>query len=294
MIKLSYIKSSNRRYNVERCLSLIKSEITRGLRDAKKIVIVPDCIVTDNQLATTHVETLNSLLAFIEPHVRCQIILAARSSIGNTFDAFKNYGYYQLQEIYDLAIIDLDIEDSLMVPIADTNGREYSVGVSQPLLDSDYIISVCPPKTHNQILYTGALNNIISSSIQRTNRRRRAFFGLKNNPDDRKIVYETRDAAYETIRTLDRKLKINLSIIDGFEVMEGDGPIDGKLVPGHFCIAGIDPNNVDILACKCLGLDLAEVKYLESTSRWSDYFVIGDDWQKNIMKLQLPNLLHST
>lgn len=293
MIKLSYIKSDNRQYNIERSLSLIKTEITKEIKNAKSVVIVPDCIVADNQLAATHLDALDVLLAFIRPYVKCQITLAGSCSYGSTVDAFKNYGYYKLQDFYDLAVIDLNTEDFKSFSLFNAAVQKWTARISQPLLDADYIISICPPKTDKNLFYTGVVNNVISNSIFKP-QKKKSFFSLKGESDDRNIAYSNQLTAVKNIQVLGQKLKTHLSIIDGFETMEGDGPINGQLVPGHFCIAGTEPDNVDVLACQYLGLNIDQVKYLKSTSKWSDYFVIGDDWQKNTLDIRLPETFNST
>lgn len=287
MIKLSYIKSDNRQYNIERCLSLIKTEITKGLKNAKSVVIKPDCIVADNQLAATHVDAIESVLFFIRPFVKGQITLAEGASIGNTVDAFKNYDYYKLQDAYDLAIVDLNTDDHKFVDLVDKNGEPWQARVSETLLNSDYIISICPPKAHQKICYTGGLNNIALGSLHR-GEMKKGIFNLSRDQNDKNIAFQATTQSFHNIEKLISKFQIKLSVIDGYEIMQGDGPINGELVPGHFCIAGIEPLSADVLACATLGMDPSQIEYLQmlGDTNPDNYFVIGDDWQKNILEIK--------
>ena len=119
MSKISFIKSDDRQYNIERSLSLIKGEIMKGLKRAQNVVVKPNCVVDNNKLATTNVDALDAVLEFIRPYVKGQIILAEGTGFGQTMTAFKNYGYLDLQEKYDFEIIDLNNDDFDIIKLFD-------------------------------------------------------------------------------------------------------------------------------------------------------------------------------
>jgi len=167
MAKISFIQSNNRKYNISRALSLIKSEVISGIKNAKYVVIKPNRIVTDYQLATTHVEALDALLEYIYPYVKNQIVLAEGTGIGETVDAFKNYGYFSIQEKYGFAFTDLNKDEFETVELFDRNNKKWPAQVSKTILNSDYLISITPPKTHNEVVYTGAIKDVAVGSLLR-------------------------------------------------------------------------------------------------------------------------------
>lgn len=293
MSKISFIKSDDRRYNIERCLSLIKSEVISVLKDCKNIVVKPNCVVDNNKLAATSVEALDALLEFISPHVSSQIILAEGTGIGDTMNAFTNYGYFALQEKYDFAILDLNNDDFEIVNIIDRNERNIPIQASKTILNSDCLISITPPKTHNEVVFSGGIKNVVVGSLLRPSgslpARLASRVGLFKN--SKLAIHQGYPAINRNIFSLFSKIPLKLSVIDGFESMGGEGPIEGDLVPSHWAIASSDPIAADFLACQLMGIDIADVGYLslleQSEEDKSDYFVTGDDWKKSVKKIKM-------
>lgn len=293
MSKISFIKSDDREYNIERCLSLIKSEIMTGLRRAKNVVVKPNCVVDNNKLAATNVDALRAVLEFIRPYVKGQITIAEGSGLGDTLTAFRNYGYLDLQEKYDFEICDINNDDFEIIKLFDKNGKTWDAQVSKTILSSDYLISIAPPKTHNEVVYTGAIKNVAVGSLLRPSAKLPALIAakiglMKNN---KMSIHQGPRIINQNIKCLAQELPIQLSIVDGFEAMEGDGPIGGDMVPAHWAIASSDPIAADYLACQLMGIDIKDVGYLsmldEEEEDKTDYFIIGDDWKKNVVPVKM-------
>ena len=290
MIKVSYIKSDDRIYNIERCLALIKSEITLGLKNATRIVVKPCCPVANNQLAATHVEALFAVINFIQPFVKSQITLAGNTGLDDTMTAFKNYGYFDLQDKFDLAIVDLNTDEFEEVELSSTDTSKFSVKIANTLTQSDYIISIAPPKTDNLVNFAGSIKNVVPDLQfhQSNNSFWDRIFSSDKNPssNDGKEL----KLIHENILKLYQKIPLKLSVLDGFEVMAGDGPVDGEMVAAHFAIAGTNPTAVDWLACKCLGIPVDAVGYLSLLEQKENmnYFVAGDEWQKHVLDIKMP------
>jgi len=288
MEKISYIKSSDRFYNVQRSLSLIKSEIIAGIKDAKRVVVKPNCTSEYVKLASTHVDALSAVFDFIRPYVSGQITLAEGSEIGDTVEAFKKFGYLNLQTKYDLALVDLNNDDWIEIPLIDRNEKVFSVKFSKTIAESDYLISVSPPKTHNAVVYTGAIKNVAVGSLIRGGDR----FGLLNRliktKNNKQLIHQGYHATNENIRRLAEYFDIKLAVLDGFEAMQGNGPINGELVPAHFAIASSNAIASDALACKLMGIKIDDVGYLSLLGAdLTDSFVIGDDPEKNIINFKM-------
>ncbi|MFA4996262.1 MAG: DUF362 domain-containing protein [Patescibacteria group bacterium] len=293
MSKISFIKSGDRKYNIDRCLSLIKSEITSGLKNAKRVVVKTSCVTDNVRLAATHAEALDAVLDFIKPYVKRQITLAEGVGVGDTLTAFKNFDYLRLQEKYDFSIVDLNTDDYGTIPLINSRGKKWNGQVAKTILNSDYLISVSPPKTHDAAIYTGAVENIAVGSLLRSiptmskamNKFKESLGLPKNN---KVLIHQGAKAINENIRTIYEKIPLKLAVLDAFEAMEGNGPVNGHMVPAHFAIASSDPIAADWLACRLMGIDIKDVEYLTLLGAGQDEnFVIGDDWEKNIMKFKL-------
>lgn len=296
MSKISFIKSDERKYNIERCLSLLKSEIMNGLKKANNVVVKPNCVVDNNNLAATNVDALDAVLAFIKPYVKGQIILAEGSGMGDTLRAFQNYGYLSLQEKYDFEIADLNNDDFEIIKLFDKNGKTWDAQVSKTILSSDYLISITPPKTHNEVVYTGAIKNVAVGSLLRPSAKLPAFLAAKIGlvKNNKMSIHQGTKIINQNIKSLAQELPISLAVIDGFEAMEGNGPISGDMVPSHWAVASSDSMAADYLACQLMGINIKDVGYLsmldEEEEDKTDYFIIGDDWKKSINPFKMhPN-----
>jgi uncharacterized protein (DUF362 family) len=59
-----------------------------------------------------------------------------------------------------------------------------------------------------------------------------------------------------------RQVRPNLTIIDGVEGMQGNGPVNGIPVDHKIALAGEDVLAVDSICCKLMGIPLENVGYL--------------------------------
>ncbi len=290
MSKVSFIKSTDRKYNIERCLSLIKSEVVNGLKEAKRVVVKPNCVTDNNQLAATNVEALRAVLEFIQPHTKCQITVAEGCVTGRTLNAFKNFGYLKLQDEFDFTIVDLNDDEFATVNLLDKDNKTQQAEIAKTILESDYLISISPPKTHNEAVYTGAIKNATVGSLLRPTGGLAAKFAgklgiAKNN---KSLIHREPKVINENIRRLYKYVPLRLAVLDGFEAMEGDGPINGKMVPTHFAIASSDPLAADWLACQLMGISVDDVGYLSLLEAGrNEYFVAGDTWRDKISQFKM-------
>jgi uncharacterized protein (DUF362 family) len=293
MSKVSFIQSNNRKYNISRSLSLIKSEVIAGLKNAKRIVVQPSCYTDDFQLAATHVDALDSLLEFIFPYSKNQITVAEGTTIGDTMTAFKNYSYFSIQEKYGFAVVDLNTDDTKNIEVFDRRGNPLDICVSETILDSDYLISICPPKTHDSVVFSGAIESVVEGSLNRpvdtsSGGIMSRFSSHKNSKSN---ILQGSKYTNLNVKTLALKKMPDLAIIDGFSAMQGDGPgHGGEMVPAHWAISSSDSLSADILACNLIGIDIKDVGYLSKLTEefgFSDPFVIGDDWRGHILKFKM-------
>lgn len=293
MAKISFIQSSNRKYNTTRALSLIKSEVISGIKNAKNVVVKPNCVVTDYQLAATHVETLDALLEFIYPYAKNQIVLAEGSGVGETVDAFKNYDYFSIQEKYGFAFTDLNNDEFQNIELFDRNNKKWLAQVSNTILNSDYLISITPPKTHNEVVYTGVIKNVAVGSLLRPEgnfaARIASRFGIVRN--NKAMIHQGYKILNKNIAELSKKIKINLAVIDGYSSMQGNGPgHDGELVPTHWAVASSSALSADLLTLKLLGISQNDVGYLSILNQNNpelEPFIIGDDWRKSVHEIKM-------
>ena len=90
--KVALTHGDNRRKNVFDALVSIDSEIKPGLQRKKYVLIKPNNVSTEIQLASTHVDALNGILDYLAPRFRGPVIIA-ESSAGDTLEGYSNFGY---------------------------------------------------------------------------------------------------------------------------------------------------------------------------------------------------------
>jgi len=287
MSKISFIRSDDRLYNIERCLSLLKSEVIHGVKNAKMIVLKPTCPTDNNQLAATHVDALRALLSFIRPFAKGQIILAEGTSVGDTLRAFKNFGYLELQDPFDLALVDLNTDDAKELKLVDKDGNEMVGQIAKTMLQADFIISVSPPKTHDCVNFAGAIENITVGSLTRTNASLAKLF--KPQQSSKALIRQGPAAMNHNIARIFHVLHPGLALVDAFEIMEGGGPVNGDLVAAHSAIASLDTLAADWLAVRLMGIDIQDIGYLPilGATNDADHYIVGDNWKENRLAIKM-------
>jgi len=248
-----------------RALQPFTDQIKRDI-GAKRVVIKPNNVMIDRQLAATHVDHLEGILEFLKSiGVSENVIIAESAAGGATFDGFDNYKYFDLQKKYAVELVDLDQEKYELIHVFDEKDfRPHPIRTSSLILDPDtYVISAAKFKTHDRVMATLSLKNIVFGAPIKDlgfswTKDRKA--GTKN---DKSIGHGSgfRAINYNTF-SMAKLLYPDLSVIEGFEGMEGNGPNWGTPVDHRVCVAGTDWLASDRVAIELMGIDFANVGYL--------------------------------
>lgn len=232
----------------------------------KRIVIKPNNVSIDIPLASTHADTLEGILEFLKSIGRLDnVIIAESAANGPTFDGFSNFGYNRLADKYKVKLVDLDQEEYDTLYVFDEKDfRPHAVRMSKILLNQDsYIISSARMKTHDRVVATLSLKNIVFGAPIKD----KGFtYGKDRKPGakiDKPIVHGSgfRGINYNLF-SLARQLHPHLSVIDGFQGMEGQGPNSGTPVDHRICITSTDWLAADRVGIEVMGIDFAKVGYL--------------------------------
>jgi uncharacterized protein (DUF362 family) len=265
--KLSYVSlttGGSRADMAFRALEPFSKQVKRAIGN-KRVILKPNNVVVNKPLACTHLETLEGVLEFLKSIGKKEDILIAESAAtGPTFDAYENFGYMNLLSKYPVKLVDLDQEPYEMVyVISQKDFRPHPVRVSSMLLNQDsYIISAARMKTHDRVVATLSLKNIVLAAPLKLPRGQGK--DLKQPyTNDKPLVHG--DGFYGinyNLFALSSRLHPHLALIDGFEGMEGNGPGDGTPVDHRICVAGTDWLAVDRVGIELMGIDFSDVGYL--------------------------------
>lgn len=254
--EVSLIKGNNRRDIVYQSLKKIEDEVLSSIGE-KKILIKPNIVLADNPLCVTHVDTIRAILDFFTPHYKEQIIIG-ESGVHNTFDGYENYGYLALEKEYNVKLVDLNHDSYQYRYVFGEENRPIPVRIISAFLDPNvYIISASQMKTHNKVLVTLSLKNILLGCP------------LNDYKKNDKALFHTHptsvtDLCHYNMFHIAREVYPELAVIDGFEAMEGNGPAWGTPFNSRIAIASLDALAADTLATTIMGFDPKRVLYLSA------------------------------
>lgn len=249
MAKVALVKGEERKQNIRRALELIKDDIKINGRHP---VIKINMVSTYTPLSATHPEAVRAVVEFLKDIGEKRITIAEGATLGTTAQGYRAYGYYELAKEYGLELIDLNESAHWKVVfVIHPDLKPHPVKIAQFMLDPEnYIISLTRLKTHLQVGVTLTAKNVIMGSILLMDKNRMHPTEAGNRVLDFNLF------------SLMQHLHINLGILDGFEGMEGNGPIAGEPVPHRVAVAGIDFLAVDRVGVEIMGADFDMIRYL--------------------------------
>ncbi|HIE54204.1 MAG TPA: DUF362 domain-containing protein, partial [Chromatiaceae bacterium] len=209
------------------------------------VLVKPNCVSSTRQLASTHVDALEAVLEAVIAHDPKRVIVGEGSAV-DTEEAFRSFGYRRLLKRFDVELMDLNRDRHELLEVFARDGGTVPVRVSRTALEA-IRVSVALPKTHDTVIVTLSLKNMVMGAI------------LKG---DKWRVHQGYPAINLSLTYLGRRLRPHLGVIDGFVGMEGDGPTAGTEVPHRVALAGTDPIALDAVAAYLMGFDPGEVGYL--------------------------------
>ena len=251
--------------NVFRGLKEFREEVARAI-GTRTVVIKPNNVAIEIPLCATHAGCLEGILEFLKSIGKLgQTVIAESAANGPTLDGFGNYGYDKVAARYGVKMIDLDQQPFEWVHVFDqTDFRPHAARMSRLLLDpKTFIISATRMKTHDRIVATLSLKNVVFGAPLkdlgfRWGKARKP--GIKN---DKPIVHGGGARAINyNLFDLARRMHPHLSVLDGFQGMEGNGPCFGTPVDHRVCVAGTDWLAADRVAVALMGIDLGKIGYL--------------------------------
>jgi len=255
---VSLVKGNERREITFQAMKNIEDEVLASIEGKKKILIKPNFVVTSRQLAATHVDAIRGILDFLRPNYKGQIIIGESTASGKgTLDGYKNYGYLPLEKEYKVKLVDLNGESWQYRYVFGKGHRPTPIRIISTFLDPDvYIISAAKMKTHDRVVTTLSLKNVLLGA---------PLNDYKKN--DKWLTHSAYNFSREAVLHynmfhLAQEIYPDLGVIDGFEAMEGNGPTSGTPVDARITLASRDPLAMDVLATKIMGFDPGKIMYL--------------------------------
>jgi uncharacterized protein (DUF362 family) len=260
---VSVIKGNDCRDITYQALMKIEDEIMTSLEGKKRILVKPNFVTTSRPLCATSVDSVRGILDFLKPRWKGPIVVGeSTASRDGTAAGFKNYGYLPLEKEYGVTLSDLNEGTSVARYAIGPGNAPFPVPIISSFMDRDqYLISAAKMKTHDRALVTLSLKNILLGAPHNQ-------YG-KNNYKRNMHRSDSRVKSKDTILhynmfNLAQEVYPDMGVIDGFEAMEGNGPVGGTPVDMRVSMASVDPLALDTLATKIMGFDPTQILYLSS------------------------------
>jgi uncharacterized protein (DUF362 family) len=160
-IKVSLVSGGDRTETVPQALALIADQVQ--IPD-KPVMIKPNFVSTRNQLCATPVDAVRSTLAFLKEKGVNDFTIAVGPAIGTPDEGFDNYNYRPLADEFNITWFDLNTDETVKVPAFDDKLNAQYLNMSRKLSES-YVVSVTRTKTHNDVVVTLGLKNILVGTL---------------------------------------------------------------------------------------------------------------------------------
>ncbi len=246
-------------------LRSLKDEIARAIGE-KPVIIKPNFVAVDQQLAATPAPAVEGILEFLKLIGKHRNVLIAESAAnGPSVEGFSNYGYMPLARKYGAKLVDLDETAVETVHAVDQNDmRPHPLRVARLLLDrNNFVISAAKIKTHDRVLATLSLKNIVVGAPVKDQGFRWGPGGKPGAMTNKPIVHGNGfHGIHYNLYSLASRLRPDLAVIDGYQAMEGNGPVGGTPVEHRVAVASLDWLAADRVAVALMGIDLDKVGYL--------------------------------
>ncbi len=251
---VSLIKGDDRRQIIHEALRKIEDSILAGIAD-KTLLIKPNMAVPKNPLAVTHVDAVRAVLEFIAPHFKKQILIG-ESGVFSALEGYRNNGYEALEKEFNVKLVDLNTSAHQYWYVFGREQNPQPVRIISTFLDPDvYIISLARMKTHDCVLVTLSLKNVLMAAP--LNDYRKSDKGYLHGP-----APAVNDVLHFNLFHLAHRVYPDLAVIDGFEAMEGDGPAWGTPFDSRVALASTDALAADTIATRIMGFDPEKILYL--------------------------------
>jgi uncharacterized protein (DUF362 family) len=262
--RVALTAGEDRADNVFRALASMKSEI-RAAIGSRQIVIKPNNVSSTLQLAATHAQCLEGILEFLRSIGKREAVIAESAASAPAAVGYDNFKYTSLAGRYGVKFLDLDKEPfDLLYAVNEKDLHPNPVRMSRLLLNPGaFVISAAMPKTHDRVIATLSLKNIIVGAALKDpgfawgqNRApgARSDKGVCHGGGIRGINYN--------LFALASRLHPHLAVIDGYEGMEGNGPTGGTAVPHRVAVAALDWLAADRVTAELMGIDFSKIGYL--------------------------------
>ena len=251
---VSFVTGTDRRAMVKQALQPFEKQIRAGIK-GKQVVIKVNMAEKYIPLTATHPDAIRGLLDFLAPMYKKEILLVESAADGQPVEGlFDHYEFTPLLKEYTVRFVDLNNQPTSNFFILGGNVEPLKIQIIDMLRDpNNYLFSVTRPKTHDTVIITLGLKNVVMGAPL-----------AKEGEKSCKSPMHGRGPwwLHYNMFAVAQAVRPDFTVIDGLEGVQGQGPTKGDPVDHRIALAGPDVIAVDRIAAELMGVDIADVGYL--------------------------------
>jgi uncharacterized protein (DUF362 family) len=191
-----------------------------------------------------------------------RITIAEGSAHGKRFGVgtdriYKVLGYHKLATRYGVTLMDI-----LQEPFENVDFGGFTLQVSKPALEADFLINMPALKTHNQGILSLGMKNL------------KGCLSIKS----RKYCHRPDHSLDHYLSLFVEKLRPALTVLDGIYGLEKGPFYMGKAVRMNALVASKDPLAVDAVGATLAGLDPSDVPHIKGYADRHSRSLDLDQW----------------
>jgi uncharacterized protein (DUF362 family) len=258
-------------------LEPFKKEIAAAIGN-KRVILKPNNVIVNVPLCASHADNLEGILEFLKSIGKTNVVIAESPANGSCMESFSNYGYNKFVDKYGVKLLNIDEDKFNVVYCVDEKDfQPKACRMSNMMTDpNNFIISAAKLKTHDLVGITLSLKNIVvGSPIKDQN-------GARGARNDKRLTHGSgaHGISYNLF-ALSARYHPDLAVIDGYEGMEGTGPVHGTPILQKVCVASLDWLAADRVGAELMGVDFNKIGYLKYCAD------AGDRGQGDLSKIEI-------
>jgi len=265
---VSITKNDDRRMGTYESLKPLQADVAQAIGNKKVIIKVNAGFPTEeHRIHSTYPGQVEGILQFLREFYDGEVWIAegvGSSKTNDMMDGFELYGYFPIaREFQGVKFVDANTQPLEGKWIHQWKQHPVPIDIIKMYFDpNNYIISAARLKTHNCVVGTYSLKNIVMGSPLGNYKGRGTQKGRMHGGDGREDS-TGQELSYNMFRLALEGVYPDLAVVDGITGIEGNGPWDGTPVDHNISIASTDFVACDRVCTEVMGIDPFYMKYLE-------------------------------
>lgn len=265
---VSIAKNEDRRKGTYESLKPLEADVAGAIGNRQVIIKVNAGFPTeDHRIHSTYPGQIEGILQFLRGFYDGEVWIAegvGSSKTNEMMDGYELYGYSPIaRKFQGVKFVDANTQPLERKWIHQWKQHPVPIDIIKMYFDPDnYVISAARLKTHNCVVGTYSLKNIVMGSPVGNYKGQGSQKGRMHGGSGGEGS-SGQELSYNIFRLALEGVYPDLAVVDGITGIEGDGPWDGTPVDHNISIASTDFVACDRVCTEVMGIDPFYMKYLE-------------------------------